>query len=153
MLKANANQWWSFFQTVCMMYNETLVKGQIVSCKRATCSSELYNSSRVSLKLWCASQLCLTRAPLWASSGWMLPCSVRPVLMPAFLHDRDWEQLWSFIFLHQDRQLQTIKACITFWHVWWSLQPTNQHCWMDFSELFVSSSADFLHSTNQDANL
>lgn len=45
-------------------------------------------TSYVLLKWWCVSQLCLTRAPLWASSGWTLPCSVRPVPMPAFLHDR-----------------------------------------------------------------
>lgn len=29
-----------------------------------------------------------TRSPLSASSGWTLPCSVRPVLKPAFLHSR-----------------------------------------------------------------
>lgn len=34
-----------------------------------------------------------TRSPLWASSGWMFPCRVRPVLRPAFLQTEEKKSL------------------------------------------------------------
>lgn len=74
-----------------------------------------------------------TRSPLCASSGWTLPCSVRPVLKPAFLRSRRRESLsWQ----PQRESHTAMYVCVcdaTFWLSWRALLQASQRCRGGFS--------------------
>lgn len=88
-----------------------------------------------------------TRSPLFASSGCTLPCSVRPVLKPAFLHSR--KRPVTTATRETECHSTGVWVCVcdaTVWLSWTVLLRVPQHYQRGFSGPSANSSTGSQHS-------